>query len=136
MSAKTPRERLKEACDSPNGITCPAGCMYHSGSLYEAARAVLDELEPEPAPRAMTKAERNLCNWAKFGVRYSDLCGPHPALTELANAVWDEAHPTTQAKRTLEDVERDLGGWTAQSLDGLQPLFDERRRLIDKENES
>ena len=126
---KTPRERLREACEA----WCGQG-----DSLYWAAIDVLAEPEPEPAPRAMTKAERKLCDWVKRGVRYS-----HPTLlTELANAVWDEAHPPAEPKRTLEDVERDLAKLCSEPLlaselwDRAQPLMNERQKLLDEEKES
>ena len=132
MSAKkTPRERLKDAC------------YYWAGSGYSrlcaAARAVLDELEPEPAPRAMTKAERALCEWAKLGRKYININDRCPKLMQLANAVWDEAHPPAAPKRTLEDVEREIRGHdisTSLGLDCVQELMNERKTMLDQEKES
>ena len=126
-TTKTPRERLQEALDV---WTMSPVTHANAARLAEAARAVLRE----PEPRAMTKAERKLCDWARRGVRYN-----HPLLTELANAVWDEEHPPPEPKRTLEDVEREIRGHdisTALGLDCVQPLMNERQKLIDEEKES
>jgi hypothetical protein len=90
----------------------------------------VDRLLAEPLPRAITDAEKALCDEAG-----RDKGRRRQQLESAASAVYAERHPKP---RTLEDVNEDILDFTPCSgpirkdHDKLQVLFDERRKLLDE----